>query len=463
MGSGKTYTTTEVAKRLHFNNMVVVCPATIESKWKDMAKYGVNIYKVISYQSLRSRKGCNPSHGLLNRVDNEDGTTVFTPTQTLKSLCESGTLFVFDEAQNVKNKNDQWYACKAIAYHILGSGGISRFILLSGTPIDKEEHALNIMSMIGFIRHSMLFSYRKEERILRLYGAKELLDYCTFVNKEHTEQFLLKYRFTKDTVRHNCYLLFQQVLKAHITSSMPPPKLKVDMDCKNGYFNIEDEEDKIKLTQGIAALHNASAFNEVSGTAAVSADNMGSITKALMKIENAKISTFIRIGLQRLKATQNSKIGIFVHYNESLDKLGEAFKEYNPIILHGKIPKEKRQALIDEYQKPDIKHRVLISNLQVCATGVDLDDKFGDFPRYAYASPNYVILNLQQLIYRFRRSDSKSSAKFRFVYGKGDRKEMSILNALARKSDVMKTTLEYQVESGITFPGDYEDEVEDEK
>lgn len=462
MGCGKTYTTTELCKRIGFPRMVVICPATIEAKWKGMAKYGVNIFKVISYQSLRSRKGCNPQHSLLNRFDDpKDNSTTFTPTDTLKQIVKEGCLFVFDEAQNIKNKNDQWLACKAISHHILSSGGISRFMLLSGTPIDKEEHALHLMGMMGFIRHPKLFNFRKEDNILRLYGARELIDYCTFINKCDTEKFLLVNRFTKDTIRHNCYLLFQRILKPYITASMPPPKLKVEMNCKNGYFNILNEEDKVNLNKGIASLNSATMYNETSNTAEITSENMGSITKALMKIEDAKISTFIRVGLEQLKAVPNCKIGIFVHYNSSLEKLEKAFTEYNPIVLQGKIPKERRQILIDEYQKPDLSRRVLISNLQVCATGVDLDDKYGEFPRYAYASPNYVILNLQQLIYRFRRTDSKSAVIFRFVYGKGDRREMSILNALAKKSQVLKDTLEDQVLANITFPGDYEDDVED--
>jgi hypothetical protein len=467
MGAGKTYTSTELCKRFGFPKMIVICPATMEKKWKTMSKYGVNIFKVISYQSLRSRKGCDPSHGLLKRADivSNDGSTstTFTPTDLLKEIVSEGCFFVFDEAQNIKNKNDQWMACKAITNHIVRAPAtISRFLLLSGTPIDKEEHAINIMTMMGFIRSSKLYMYMKEEGILKLYGAQELIEYCKRLDKEKTEEFMRLNHFEQYNVKHNCYLLFQEILKKHITSSMPPPTLKTVLDAKNGYYIIDKKEDEENLLKGINALNNAARYDASTGTAEIKGDNMGSITTALMKIEESKINTIVRVAKARLIEVPNCKIGIFVNYNKSIDKLKDSFAEYNPIILHGSIPKDKRQSLIDEYQKTDLERRVIIANLQVCATGIDLDDKDGNFPRYAYASPNYMILNLQQLIYRFRRTDSKSAATFRFVYGKSHRKEVSILNALSRKSSVLKTTLEDQVESGICFPGDYTDEVESE-
>jgi hypothetical protein len=466
MGAGKTYTSTEICKRFGFPRMIVICPATMEQKWKTMEKYGVNLFKIISYQTLRSRKGSKPSHGLLDRITNkeDDGSisTTFVATDLLKKIVEEGCFFVFDEAQNIKNKNDQWQACKAITNHIVKtSGTVSRFLLLSGTPIDKEEHALNIMQMMGFIRSSKLYMYMKDQGILKLYGAKELIDYCKVINKDETEEFIRLNHMDQYNVRHICYLLFQNIVKPYITSSMPPPKLPMELDAKNGYYNILDEEDEKDLLKGIDALNSASRYNENSKTVDIKMDNMGSITTALMKIENAKLNTIIRIAKERLEMIPNCKIGIFVNYNKSIEQLEQAFKDYNPIILHGGIPKDKRQALIDIYQKTNLDKRIIIANLQVCATGIDLDDKDGNFPRYAYASPNYMILNLQQLIYRFRRTDSKSSAVFRFVYGKSHRKEVSILNALSRKSEVLTTTLEDQVKHGIVFPGSYEEEIEE--
>jgi hypothetical protein len=462
MGSGKTYTSSEIAKRFKFPHVCVICPATVESKWKEMAKYGINFTRIISYQGLRSRKGSTPTHGLLERHDSDDQETsvFFTATDLLKQITQEGCLFIFDESQNVKNKNDQWHACKTLIYNVIKTGGTSRCLLLSGTPIDKEEHAINLMSMIGFIRSGKLYMYNKIEGLLRLYGAQELINFCKSIDRTRTEDFLARNRFTKDTVHHNCYLMFQEIIKDHITSSIPPKKFDLDMDCKNGYYNLVNEDDQTNLIKAINLLNTAVRYNEEANSVDIQGDNMASITKALMKIEDAKVKTFIRLGKLVLENDPTSKVGIFVNYTTSLEKITESFKDYNPIILHGKIPKEKRQRLIDDYQKPDLTHRVIIANLQVCSTGIDLDDKHGGFKRYAFASPNYVILALQQLIYRFRRTNSKSSAKFRFVYGKCGRREVSILNALARKTSILKDTLKDQVEANVKFPGEFEDDVE---
>jgi hypothetical protein len=45
------------------------------------------------------------------------------------------------------------------------------------------------------------------------------------------------------------------------------------------------------------------------------------------------------------------------------------------------------------------------------------------------------------------------------VYVKGH-EEVGLLNNLARKTNVMKETLEKQVEGGVKFPGEYMNDVE---
>ena len=61
----------------------------------------------------------------------------------------------------------------------------------------------------------------------------------------------------------------------------------------------------------------------------------------------------------------NSKIGIFVNYSSSIEKLKEILCDYNPVLLHGSITKEKRQLNIEKFQEPNLNCRVIIANFIV--------------------------------------------------------------------------------------------------
>jgi hypothetical protein len=465
MGTGKTFTTSELCLQCKFTCIIAVCPTTVEARWHHMRDYGVPIYDVVSYQSLRSTKGHQPKHGLLERYDiiKDDGGEdyYFKVTPRFEELVKQGVLVVFDEAQNVKNKSVQAEACKTLASYILSQTGRSRFMLLSGSPIDKEEHAINIMQLMGFIRSHRLFIYHKESDRLELRGAQELVDYCNSVNRELTTSVLLENPFLPKNVRHVCYLLFQRVLKPNITSAMPPPPTNVPIDCKNGYYRMADPDSNDYLS-AIEELHHVFKYNESRGTVNVEGENLGAITNALMQVERPKVPTFARKAIEDLEANPNCKVGIFVNYKITLKLIAELLAKYRPLILQGNVPKKKREPIIEKFQAPNTEYRVLISNLKVASTGIDLDDKVGIYPRICYASPSYLISDLHQLTRRFLRMDTKSVAKIRFVYGSCGRRETSILNALALKSTVLKETLETQASHGIVFPGEYEEEVETE-
>jgi len=453
LGSGKTYTASELSLRLEFPHVIVVCPASLEAKWKSMKKYGVKLENVISYQSLRSRVNAIPRHGLLQRHDTIEEGTFFTPTQTYSKYIDEGCLVIFDEVQHIKNKNDQFYACQALTTSILRSGGISRFMFLSGTPIDKEEQAIHMMQLMGMIRSQKMFIFSKDDNRLKLVGAQELVDFCKAIEPAATLDFLRLHPFNKDNVRHNCYLLFQRIVKKNIATAMPSPALEIDV--KNGYFDIVKEEDKQKLIKAIISLQTSVMYNEKDNTINIAKGTFANINPSLKAIEGAKVNDMIRVAKKQLIKNPMCKVGVFCNFLDNIDRLTESLKEFNPIVLRGSVNKNKRQELIDKFQADNNDCRVVIGLISVVATGIDLDDKFGNRPRFAYAIPNYSILNLHQLTRRFIRLDSKSVPKFRFFYGKVSRKEISILNSLARKSNVLSDTLEDQVlTENLKFPGE---------
>jgi hypothetical protein len=215
-----------------------------------------------------------------------------------------------------------------------------------------------------------------------------------------------------------------------------------------------DNDEAQLLTDAVYNLGNVTSFanQRINGTLGI--QSLRSIAAALLQIETAKIGTFVRIAREALTNNPNQKVAICVNYTATITDIANALVEYNPLVLDGSVSLSRRAKVLASYQAADTTHRLLIGNVSVMSTGIDLDDKDGRFPRIAYVSANYSTIDLYQLGFRFLRSDSKSPADIYFVYGAHAR-ENKILEALAAKSKVMKATTPEQAANGAVFPNDH--------
>jgi len=167
-----------------------------------------------------------------------------------------------------------------------------------------------------------------------------------------------------------------------------------------------------------------------------------------------------------LMSDPNCKVIVGVHYLDTLNVLKDSLKDFSPIILQGSVKgkdartgEDKRSCLVREFQT-NPKKRLIIAIVKVISVSISLHDTVGDAPRIMYLSPSYELLQMYQATGRILRDgdSTKSDATIRFVYLQGGELETAIMNALARKSIVLKDTLIRS--DDIRLPGDYETYVE---
>ena len=456
MGCGKTPVWVYVA--LYYGlPILVVTIVNAEIAWRrETQKYGANLLAVITFQSLRSTRGKQPKHGLLTRIDSktDDGTDIvrFEPTEKLRTMIQNGVLVVFDECQKIKNKSDQWRACEAIASCVVNSGR-SRLALLSGAPYDKEKHVINLLRLMAYIRHHRLFTHHQQSGELELLGAQELINSCSRINQAVTEETVRLYPLNPRNVEGLCYQLWLKVLKPNIVSAMPAPQIAATQTCHNGYYNLPEEEAEA-LSLAIADLSQATRFSETEGIRGREV-NWGALTKALQKTELSKVPLLTRLAQQDLAADPLCKVLIFVNFSDPLGKLTTALDRYRPLVLDGKTTLKNRRRVCELYQTDD-NYRLLIANMEVGGTSIDLHDLVGGRTRRVYFSTSsYKMLEYYQATGRTHRDGALSDTNIFFVYGKIARKETSIINALSRKGKVMRELLDEEVKANIKFPDEY--------
>ena len=473
LGTGKTYAASQMALDLRVRHVVVVAPVSVIAKWKSMKKdHGIPLSVAFSFQSMRSVKNRQPSHGLLKRcdywetvqchgLDCEVHRTRFEPTERFLALLDEGCLLVMDEIQNLKNKGDQLEAARALLKPIIdrfGAESPSRALLLSGSPMDKEGHVVNMFKCLNIMRSNELAVYHPGPRCYSYPGYGEILGQLDLIDPQrYRAANPSKQPYSADSCRKEAYRLFQRVFKPAVSSAMQPQRMDFRLDKYNGMFKAATRDEDLLIESAVSDLAKACRYDENKKTVDFGhsgAQTMQAITSALMRIERAKLGTFVRLMRQRLASDGTGKVVTCVNYTSSLEILRSELAAHQPLVLQGSMTQGQRERVIDRFQEPDTRSRLLIANLSVASTGIDLDDKHGGFPRTCFASPMFNTITLYQLGHRFQRMDTRSSAAVYMVYNERT-PELNILNALARKGAVMKETTNEQVEAGVVFPCDY--------
>jgi hypothetical protein len=390
-------------------------------------------------------------------------------------LVKDGLLLVIDEIQNVKNISNQLDACKELirpiveAFNHDKTHAPSRVIMLSGSPVDKKEQIPHMFRLLNIMTNDRLAAYNTQTYSYIWRGMQEIEDYCSrnFGEDEvmiaHQQYELRKgwrpQRRSGDSDLDNyCYTLFVSFVKKHYSSSMDPVQIPVNIIKLNAYYQLDNTESVALLDKGISMLAKASSFNAMEGTVDFGhngAATLMGITRALVMIETSKIKLFERIVRTVLSNDPHRKIVVCVNYTETINDLISLLSSFNPLRLDGSMDFRKRLDVLDKFQANNSDYRLLIGNLNVCSSGIDLDDHYGQFPRLCLVSPNYSTITLYQLSHRFHRISTKSDSVVHFVLCK-ENAEITILNALAKKSNVMKEITNNQMEHGIVFPGDYQ-------
>ena len=489
LGTGKTYTTSYIYQTLLKQNkikhIIVISPKSVQTKWYDLEeKFGFVVYKNIGFRTLTGIKFKQPKHELLKRRDyikriqDDDGTfrdmekCEYFCTEEYKKIVNDGVLLVIDEIQNIKNINNQSLACKELIKEIninFKNGGKSKLILLSGSPIDKQIQSITLFKSLNIMLNDRLSCMNPQTQMKIYKGMTEIEDYCInltskeivysikFPNKS-IDIALINYGYFIE--EKYCYDLFQKIIKKSFSNAMPSQNNKYTIIKKNSFYNMDDENDLKLLKKGINILQKTCGYDEHINTVNFGIQSLLAIQRAMQLIETSKINLFYKIVREALINNPNYKVVIAVNYIDTINDLMILLKDFNPLQLSGSISTKKRLTIINNFQKDNNDFRLIIANSSVINSGIDLDSKFKGRNRICFLSPNFKTIELYQISGRFIRTDSQENAMLNLVFVK-DNIEHKILNSIARKSTIIKETVNQQLMDGVVFPDMYENYFEE--
>jgi hypothetical protein len=544
LGTGKTFTASKIFQQgktnKTFKHLIVVAPPSVKTKWLEVVDtYKIKDATLLTYGEITGRRFSNPKCGYIIRNDykvpilQENGTVRmidkynYKTTQRFEQMVEEGVFIVMDEFQQLKNDCAQTEACETLIRAVyekekrdkvketkeirdrniraisrgenimispVGERAAdknvpkSRILLMSGSPMDKQEQAVRLFKTLGIMQHDKIVSGYQYA------GINEIIDYLhrNFDDSNRKNQYIQStinqiirvgqddagnriYRQYGSSCVRYAYNLFIEIVKKRASSTMDLSMLQQSVNAVlhkyNGYFRIDEAHNIERVNQAVVELQdirNLQARIRMSRqrrqeegehvTIAVETATaiMRQMSRALISIETAKIETFIRLAKQELANHPTKKVVIGLNYLQTISDVVDGLGEFSPLMIDGSKSIKSRRDILAKFQAASTDHRLLIGNISVISTGIDLDDKHGDYPRTCFISPNYNTIHIYQLGHRFLRGmDTRSDTDIYMVYGKNII-ERRIMESLMEKGEVMKRVTIEQSRAGVVFPSNYE-------
>ena len=127
----------------------------------------------------------------------------------------------------------------------------------------------------------------------------------------------------------------------------------------------------------------------------------------LRKIHNSLIEGLLRY-VQQCYTHATDKLVVSLKYKEHFVAIKA--RHPNALIMNGDTPSAERKAIIDKFQEKNLNYRLLCVTDTVGGIGIDLDDKYGTYPRKLICLPLFAT-DFLQMIGRVNRRSSRSDAK----------------------------------------------------
>ena len=481
LGAGKSFTAMALYRQRQYSRGLIIAPASVVGKWKELlVEYGLSGIEVHSFNLISGIMGKNSRTGhLVRRSDKmtaQGNVVAHRVTSQMQQYIREGIFIVIDEIQNIKNDNTaQTSACKelicAVHREYLEGDRItctSRVLLISGSPINNHNNSVQLFKNIGVIseQHNTQQEDNGKKPDMLLTELVQVREFCQTLDQQTSLTIQQKCADDKKKApQEECYEYFTQVLKPQLSGSMVVVGNTHVVQKFNGLFDIIPPcATLMKRANKILTmcLHfNRDDHNHGQGGGG-GAQMFSVMQKGLLMGETAMIPTIVRLTREHLAKNPMCKVVIACNYTQTITdlvrELEPSLAPFAPLVLNGQVPTSQRQAILSPFQEPNANSRLLIGNLHVLSTGIDLDDKDGGYPRVCLVIPNYNAIDLYQLSYRFLRAlDTKSDSEMYLLYAKQCPLK-TIMKNLTKKGNVMKTvTTEQSDRGGVIFPCDFVD------
>jgi hypothetical protein len=426
LGTGKTYIMCHYLQQHQptFARALILCPSSLKAKWMQVAKeYGIVLY-VLTYTELIGTRHQQPKHGLLHRTESvrmdDHGQPVesveYSASAMLLEWCAEGLFLGADEIQALKNAR----SCSTLAAEVLCStvrttflnGGNTRCLLASGTPVDKREQSVTFFKTMGIMTEP-LTHWNIGTRTMTNEGFGQIRAFCDTLPS--TPWYTKWNRNTRRVsgaydANRNTFQLFVHMVIPTLSSSMPIPPREKSLFVYNTLYEINHANDD--------AL-NKDALQRIEHIMNTEPANRMLMMHAYQMLELSKARTMAEDALRILRDQPTSKVVVGVNFRDSMEIIADCLAAYSPLLLNGDTSPTKRYEWISLFQEPNLNRRVIVGNIQVMCSGIDLDDKHGGFPRVVLVNPNFSSINMYQFVNRFIRStDSKSHAVVRCMFSR---------------------------------------------
>lgn len=495
-GSGKTHTTAAILA-LTGAAVIHIGPATtLTYTTRVYENAGIPVFGMMSFDTFAGKiakdgKGGIKGHPFLMRTDREfikivktkkgdkevkEKITEYSPTPTLKHLMTEGytddqgehhpVYIVVDESQRLKNENLSGAAIGALCRYAVNNVPDFRAIFLSGSLMDNQKNAKNLLRAMGIITKAKLYEKKPGLPIVyKGYGMQELIDLCYSLNPESQERcnYILTTPETVDAEGNKLsenaivdgliFRILATILLPLISLSMEPQD-DTEFLAYDAYFDT-DFDSYTNLRHWISELRSAARYREDGSVG--SGQDWGRITKCIIQIETLKMYAMIPHFQAYLDRNPTHKIVILCNYLNLVDLVQDRLAGYGVIEITGRISKDQRENNRVAFNEED-RYRVLVGITSVAGQGISIHDTIGDRPRTMFKMPSFYYLLQEQSGRRIFRVGVKSRATVYTMYIRYQdylTEETNIMNALARKKDVLIQVMPEFYDKNSKLPGNY--------